>query len=77
MALGGAAPSSFAPLVRRVVPAVVNITVTEGQAPAEATPAMPPELRGTPFERQFRDRFRTAGSRCWARDQASSLTRAG
>ena len=35
VALGGAAPFSFAPLVRRVVPAVVNITVTEGQAPAE------------------------------------------
>ncbi len=57
-ALGGAAPFSFAPLVRRVVPAVVNITVTEAQAPAEAAAAMPPELRGTPFEKQFRDRFR-------------------
>jgi len=57
-ALGGAAPFSFAPLVRRVVPAVVNITVTEAQAPAEAAAIMPPELRGTPFEKQFRDRFR-------------------
>ncbi len=57
-ALGGAAPFSFAPLVRRVVPAVVNITVTEAQAPAETASAMPPELRGTPFEKQFRDRFR-------------------
>ena len=57
-AQGGAAPSSFAPLVRRVVPAVVNITVTEGQAPSETTAVMPPELRGTPFERQFRERFR-------------------
>ena len=52
------APFSFAPLVRRVVPAVVNITVTEAQAPAEAPAIVPPELRGTPFERQFRDRFR-------------------
>ena len=49
--------ASFAPLVRRVSPAVVNITVTEGQGPAEPV-AMPPELRGTPFEKQFRDRFR-------------------
>ena len=48
---------SFAPLVRRVSPAVVNITVTEGQSPAESV-AIPPELRGTPFEKQFRDRFR-------------------
>ncbi len=55
---GGAAPASFAPLVRRVVPAVVNITVTESQAPSETPAAMPPELRGTPFERQFRERFR-------------------
>lgn len=50
-------PFSFAPLVRKVSPAVVNITVTEGQAPSEPV-AMPPELRGTPFEKQFRDRFR-------------------
>ncbi len=50
-------PFSFAPLVRKVSPAVVNITVTEGQGPSEAV-AVPPELRGTPFEKQFRDRFR-------------------
>ncbi len=53
---GGAAPFSFAPLVRRVGPAVVNIGVTEAQALAE--PQVPPELRGTPFERQFRERNR-------------------
>ena len=50
------APFSFAPLVRRVSPAVVNITVTEGPGPSDA--AMPAELRGTPFEKQFRERFR-------------------
>jgi len=54
----GGAPFSFASLVKRVVPAVVNITVTEAQAPADASAVMPPELRGTPFEKQFRDRFR-------------------
>jgi serine protease Do len=56
--MGGGAPATFAPLVRRVVPAVVNITVTESQVPSETPAAMPPELRGTPFERQFRERFR-------------------
>lgn len=53
----GAAPFSFAPLVKRVSPAVVNISVTEGAAPPDVA-AIPPELRGTPFERQYRDRFR-------------------
>ncbi|MBC7801573.1 MAG: trypsin-like peptidase domain-containing protein [Gemmatimonadaceae bacterium] len=55
--LRGAAPFSFAPLVKRVGPAVVNISVTEGRQPAEAV-VVPPELRGTPFEKQFRDRAR-------------------
>ena len=50
-------PFSFAPLVKKVSPAVVNITVTEGAGPSEIV-AIPPELRGTPFEKQFRDRFR-------------------
>ncbi len=53
----GFAPFSFAPLVKRVVPAVVNISVTEGRGAAD-TAAVPPELRGTPFEKQFRERFR-------------------
>jgi len=52
------APVSFAPLVKRVVPAVVNIAVTEGRSPTDVAAAIPPELRGTPFERQFRERFR-------------------
>ena len=48
---------SLAPLVKRVVPAVVNIAVTESGGPADVP--IPPELRGTPFERQFRDRLRS------------------
>ena len=48
---------SFAPLVKQVLPAVVNIAVTETVGPDSAAP-MPPELRGTPFEREFRNRFR-------------------
>jgi serine protease Do len=47
---------SFAPLVKRVVPAVVNIAVTESAGPSPVQ--VPPELRGTPFERQFRERMR-------------------
>ena len=51
-------PLTFAPLVRRVVPAVVNIavrmTVTDPTAPA----GMPPEVRGTPFEKTFREKLR-------------------
>ena len=51
-------PESFAPLVKQVLPSVVNIAVTEVVEGADVLSALPPELRGTPFERQFRDRFR-------------------
>ncbi|MDO9710308.1 trypsin-like peptidase domain-containing protein [Paracraurococcus lichenis] len=44
----------FADLAERVQPAVVNIAVTSEQRAVE----IPPELRGTPFERYFRDRLR-------------------
>jgi serine protease Do len=44
----------FAELAERVLPAVVNIAVTSQQAAAQ----LPPELRGTPLERYFRDRLR-------------------
>ncbi len=50
-----AGPTSFAPLVKRVAPAVVNIAVIEG---AQAAVELPPELRGTPAERVLRDRLR-------------------
>jgi serine protease Do len=49
----GAALADFADLAERVQPAVVNIAVT-----AEQRAEIPPELRGTPFERYFRDRQR-------------------
>ncbi len=53
------APASFAPLVKRVVPAVVNIAVTESVPAGDSgSVPIPPELRGTPFERQFRERMR-------------------
>ena len=49
----GAGLPDFADLAERVLPAVVNIAVT-----SEQRAEIPPELRGTPFERQYRDRFR-------------------
>jgi serine protease Do len=48
---------SFAPLVKKVLPSVVNIAVTETVG-RDTTIQLPPELRGTPFEREFRNRFR-------------------
>jgi serine protease Do len=48
---------SFAPLVKQVMPAVVNIAVTETVA-GDSTVQLPEELRGTPFEREFRNRLR-------------------
>jgi len=52
---GTAIGPDFADLSEQVLPAVVNIAVT-GEQRSEIP--IPPELRGTPFERQFRDRFR-------------------
>ncbi len=51
-------PLTFAPLVRRVVPAVVNIAVRMNVADSAAAAGMPPELKGTPFEKTFRDKLR-------------------
>jgi serine protease Do len=47
-----AGPDSFAPMVRRVLPAVVNIRVTETVATEDPLAGLPPELREL-----FRDRF--------------------
>ncbi len=46
-------PESFAPLVRQVLPSVVNIAVTETVTGADPLAALPPEL-----QRQFRNRLR-------------------
>ena len=51
-------PLTFAPLVRRVVPAVVNIAVRMNVSEQTAANDMPPELKGTPFEKTFRDRLK-------------------
>ncbi|MBR0683516.1 PDZ domain-containing protein [Roseomonas eburnea] len=46
----------FADLAERVLPAVVSIQVTSRE---QST--LPPELRGTPYERQFREQQRRGG----------------
>jgi serine protease Do len=48
-------PQSFAPLVKRVLPAVVNISVTEKSA-AQTSDQLPPDWQNSPF-RDFLKRF--------------------
>jgi serine protease Do len=52
-----ALPSSFAPLVKQVLPSVVNIAVTESLSAGSLLNELPPELRDTPLGREFRRRF--------------------
>jgi serine protease Do len=56
-AVARSTPDSFAPLVKRVLPAVVNIAVTETVSGGEVLGELPPELRDTPLGREFRRRF--------------------
>src|SRR6476659_5974453 len=56
-AVARSAPESFAPLVKRVLPAVVNIAVTETVSGGDVLSELPPELRDTPLGREFRRRF--------------------
>lgn len=56
-AIARSAPDSFAPLVKHVLPAVVNIAVTETVSSGDALGQLPPELRDTPLGREFRRRF--------------------
>jgi serine protease Do len=48
---------SFAPLVRQVLPSVVNIQVTQTTTNRDLLRELPPELRDTPLGREFRRRF--------------------
>ena len=59
-AVARGSPDSFAPLVKKVLPAVVNIAVTETVVGADIAADMPPELRDTPLGRQFRRRFKSS-----------------
>ncbi|MFT8712439.1 S1C family serine protease [Komagataeibacter rhaeticus] len=57
-------PLTFAPLVRQVGPAVVNIAVSQAQdtkVAANARQPLPPSVKGTPFEHKFRERMRAHG----------------
>ena len=56
-AVARAAPDSFAPLVKKVLPTVVNIAVTETVSGGESLGELPSELRDTPLGREFRRRF--------------------
>ena len=56
-AIARSAPDSFAPLVKRVLPSVVNIAVTETVSGRDVAADLPPELRDTPLGREFRRRF--------------------
>ncbi|HVY17015.1 MAG TPA: trypsin-like peptidase domain-containing protein [Rhodopila sp.] len=51
------APDSFSPLVKKVLPSVVNIAVTETLTGGDVANDIPPELRDTPLGREFRRRF--------------------
>ncbi|MEW9273924.1 S1C family serine protease [Gluconobacter oxydans] len=49
-------PLSFAPLVRQVIPAVVNIAITQNSP--DGHDHIPPQIRGTPLEKRYRDRMK-------------------
>ena len=57
------APDSFAPLVKKVMPAVVNIAVTETTSNRDLMRDLPPELRDTPLGREFKRRYGGEGQR--------------
>jgi serine protease Do len=56
-AVARSAPESFSPLVKKVLPAVVNIAVTETVSGGDVLAELPQELRDTPLGREFRRRF--------------------
>jgi serine protease Do len=56
-AFARSAPESLAPLVKKVLPAVVNIAITETVSGGDVLNELPPELRDTPLGREFRRRF--------------------
>lgn len=48
-------PLSFAPLVQRVIPAVVNIAIT--QISFEGVGKIPAQIKGTPLEKRYREKM--------------------
>src|SRR5580704_5360534 len=53
---------SFAPLVKRVLPAVVNISVTEKAGSEAMSEQLPEQFRGSPFEDFLRRFFDQRGN---------------
>ncbi|WP_408871780.1 S1C family serine protease [Entomobacter blattae] len=51
-------PLSFAPIVKKVAPSVVNIAVTEDLNNPHQKRHVLPSVRGTPYEKKFRERMR-------------------
>ena len=49
-------PLSFSPLVRNVIPAVVNIAITQNSP--DGHDHMPPQIKGTPLEKRYHDRMK-------------------
>ncbi|KXV33016.1 endopeptidase [Gluconobacter thailandicus] len=49
-------PLSFAPLVRQVIPAVVNIAITQNSP--DGHDHVPPQIKGTPLEKRYHDRMK-------------------
>lgn len=49
-------PLSFSPLVRQVIPAVVNIAITQNSP--DGHDHIPAQIRGTPLEKRYRDRMK-------------------
>ena len=56
-AIARGTPDSFSPLVKQVMPAVVNIAVTEQTSGRDLLAELPPELRDTPLGREFKRRY--------------------
>lgn len=48
-------PLTFSPLVKRVIPAVVNIAITEGNNSEKKR--IPPQIKGTPLEKRYREKL--------------------
>ena len=63
---------SFAPLVKRVLPAVVNISVTESAKADPMADQLPEQFRNSPFDQMLRRFFDQQSSVCSAQSGFSS-----
>ncbi|WP_394818890.1 S1C family serine protease [Sorlinia euscelidii] len=49
-------PLSFSPIIKKVLPAVVNIAITQDSE--SGLTKIPPQIRGTPLEKRYREKLR-------------------